>query len=48
MKQVWSYLNYYKKESVLAPLFKLLEVAGELAVPLIVAALVDHGIAKGD
>lgn len=48
MKQVWSYLKYYKKESVLAPLFKLLEVAGELAVPLIVAAIVDNGIAKGD
>ncbi len=48
MKKVFSYLGAYKKEAILAPLFKLLEVCFELAVPLVVAAIVDNGIGKGD
>ncbi len=48
MKKVYSFLSAYKKEAVLAPLFKLLEVCFELAVPLVVASIVDNGIGKGD
>lgn len=48
MKQVYSYLSSYKKESVLAPLFKLLEAAFELCVPLAVASIVDDGINAGN
>jgi ABC-type multidrug transport system fused ATPase/permease subunit len=48
MKKVFSYLGSYKKEAVLAPLFKLLEASFELLVPLVVASVVDNGIAKGD
>ena len=48
MKKVFSYLGGYKKEAVLAPLFKLLEACFELAVPLVVAAIVDRGIGQGD
>ena len=48
MKKVFSYLSEYKKESVLAPLFKLLEACFELAVPLVVASIVDRGIGQGD
>jgi ABC-type multidrug transport system fused ATPase/permease subunit len=48
MKKVFSYLGSYKKEAVLAPLFKLLEALFELIVPLVVASIVDNGIAKGD
>ncbi|MBQ9081270.1 MAG: ABC transporter ATP-binding protein [Clostridia bacterium] len=48
MKQVFSHLNAYKKECVLAPLFKLLEAGFELTVPLVVASIVDDGIATGD
>lgn len=48
MKKVFSYLNGYKKEAVLAPLFKLLEACFELAVPLVVASIVDRGIGQGD
>ena len=38
----------YKKESVLGPLFKLLEASFELIVPLVMAAIIDHGVADGD
>lgn len=48
MKQVYSYLGSYKKESVLAPLFKLLEAVFELFVPLVVASIVDNGINAGN
>lgn len=48
MKKVFSFLSHYKKESVLAPLFKLLEAGFELAVPLVVASIVDNGIGRGD
>ena len=42
------YLRNYKKETVLAPLFKLLEASFELFVPLVMAAIIDHGIGKSD
>ncbi|MCD7981587.1 MAG: ABC transporter ATP-binding protein/permease [Clostridiales bacterium] len=42
------YLKDYKKETVLAPLFKMLEALLELFVPLVVAAIIDVGIAAGD
>lgn len=48
MKKLLVYLKDYKKESILAPLFKLLEASFELLVPLVVAAVVDHGIAGAD
>ncbi len=48
MKKVFSYLSGYKKESILSPLFKLLEACFELAVPLVVASIVDRGIGQGD
>ncbi len=48
MKHLLEYLKDYKKESVLAPLFKMLEASFELFVPLVVAAVVDNGIPSGD
>ena len=48
MKKLLKYLADYKKETVLAPLFKLLEAGFELLVPLIVASIIDRGIADGD
>ena len=45
MKKLLIYLKNYKKECVLAPLFKLLEASFELIVPLVMAAIIDHGIA---
>lgn len=47
MKKLLRYLKEYKLQSVLAPLFKLLEACFELFVPIIVAAIIDNGI-KGD
>ncbi|MCD5533996.1 ABC transporter ATP-binding protein [Lactobacillus delbrueckii] len=44
MKYVIRYLKDYKKESVLAPLFKLLEALFDLFVPLVVARIIDYGI----
>lgn len=41
-------LKNYKKETILAPLFKLLEASFELMIPLVVAAIVDKGIGQGD
>ena len=46
MKALWEYARYYKKESFLAPLFKLLEASFELFVPLVMAQLMDIGIAQ--
>jgi len=46
MKKLLIYLKDYKKETVLAPLFKLLEASFELMVPLVVAAIVDKGIGQ--
>ena len=48
MKRLWSYMKYYKKESILGPLFKLLEASFELLVPLVVANIIDTGIASRD
>ena len=48
MKKLLVYLKNYKKESVLAPLFKMLEATFELIVPLIVASIIDNGIKNGD
>lgn len=48
MKSILKYMGSYKKEIVLAPLFKLLEAIFELFVPLVVAAIIDVGIAAGD
>ena len=48
MKLILHYLQKYKKECVVAPLFKLLEACFDLCVPLVVAAIVDKGIASGD
>lgn len=48
MKKLFIYLKDYKKETVLGPLFKLLEASFELIVPLVVAAIIDVGIANGD
>lgn len=48
MKLVLRYLKDYKKESILAPLFKMLEASFELFVPLVVAAIIDVGIASMD
>ena len=48
MKRLLHYLNDYKKESVLAPLFKMLEASFELFVPLVVAQFVDVGIRNQD
>ena len=48
MKKLLVYLKDYKKETVLAPLFKMLEAGFELFVPLVMAAVIDHGIADAD
>lgn len=48
MKKLLVYLKDYKKETVLGPLFKLLEASFELLVPLVVAAIIDVGIAGSD
>ena len=48
MKHLFSCLKQYKKEAILAPLFKLLEAALELVVPLVVSAIINSGIADGN
>lgn len=48
MKKLLCYLTGYEKETVLAPLFKMLEALLELFVPLVMAAVIDVGIAGGD
>lgn len=48
MKSLFAYMKDYKKECVLGPLFKLLEASFELMVPLVMAAVIDVGIANGD
>ena len=48
MKRLLVYLKDYKKETVLGPLFKLLEASFELIVPLVMAAIIDVGIANAD
>ena len=48
MRSLIKYLKRYTKECILGPLFKLLEATFELFVPLVVAAMIDTGIATGD
>ena len=48
LRALLKYLRNYKKETVLAPLFKLLEASFELFVPLVMAAIIDHGIGQAD
>ena len=48
MKKLLIYLKDYIKESILGPLFKLLEALFELFVPLVIAAIIDTGIENGD
>lgn len=48
MRKLLKYLKKYRKESILGPLFKLVEVIFELIVPLVMASLIDDGIARQD
>lgn len=48
MRKLLVFLKGYEKETVLAPLFKMLEALFELFVPLVMAAIIDTGIAEGD
>ena len=48
MRSLFIYLKNYKKETILAPLFKMLEATFELIVPLVVASIIDNGIKNGD
>ncbi len=48
MRKLLKFLKDYKKESILAPLFKLLEAFFELLVPLVMANIIDKGIADQD
>lgn len=48
MKNLLKYLKNYKKESIIAPLFKMLEATFELFVPLVMADIIDIGIANDD
>lgn len=48
MKKLWKYMRDYRREGILAPLFKLLEASLELLVPLVMAQIIDTGIANGD
>lgn len=48
MKRLYVYLGNYKKECILAPLFKMLEASFELIIPLVVSAIIDVGIVGGD
>lgn len=48
MKRIMRYMHGYEKQCILGPLFKLLEAALELLVPLVVASIVDQGIGLGN
>ncbi len=48
MKKLWVYMRGYRRDSVLSPLFKLLEALMELMIPLIVKDIIDTGIGSGD
>ena len=48
MKKLWKYMRDYRREGILAPLFKLLEASLELLVPLVMEQIIDTGIANGD
>lgn len=47
MKRLLSYMKAYRTESILGPLFKMLEASFELFVPLVVASMIDVGIGGG-
>ena len=48
MKKLFKFLNNYKKELILGPFFKLLEAVFELTVPVVMAKIIDEGIANKD
>ena len=48
VKLLGKYIRSYLKETILAPLFKMLEAALELIIPLIVSIIIDEGIPRGD
>lgn len=48
MKKLLPFLSKYKMESIFAPLFKMLEAAFELIVPLVVASIINDGIRQGN
>lgn len=48
MKKLARYLKNFKKQVIIGPIFKLLEAIFELIVPLVMASIIDNGIAKGD
>ena len=48
LRKLLKYLKAYTKECIIAPLFKMLEASFELLIPLVVAAIVDTGIATGN
>lgn len=48
MRKLFTYLSDYKKESIIAPLFKMLEALFDLFVPLVVAGIINNGILNGD
>lgn len=48
MRSLLKYIKDYRKESILAPLFKMLEASFELMVPLVMASIIDRGIAHND
>lgn len=48
MKYLWSYFRKYRRESIIAPLFKMLEAMFDLLVPLVVANIINTGIASRD
>ena len=48
MRKLLRYLKHYKKESIIGPLFKLLEACFELIVPLVMANIIDIGIKNQD
>jgi len=48
MKKLLKFLKGYVKESIIAPLFKLLEACFELFVPIVIKSIVDIGIGKAE
>ena len=48
MFKLLRYLKHYKKETILAPLFKMIEAIFDLLVPVVVARLIDYGIKENN
>jgi ATP-binding cassette subfamily B multidrug efflux pump len=48
MRKLLVYMKNYRRDAVLAPVFKLVEACLDLLIPVVVAAIIDHGIAQGD